>query len=69
MFFWYFGSKILEIVEIAYNWSSGRFNTLDCGRIGGSIHKELSCIWTNSDIEDGRICCRLLIKLSKILLN
>ena len=53
-------------MESAFNWSSGRFNTLQYGRIGGLIYKELSCILISSETEEGRISCKLLIKVPKI---
>ena len=56
-------------MESAFNWSFGRFNISYWGRINGLIRKELSCILISSNIEEGRIDCKLLIKVSKIWLN
>ena len=52
-FFWFFGPKVLEIVESTFNWSSGRFNALHWGRIGELICKELSCVVVSFDTEMG----------------
>ena len=56
-------------MKSAFNWSSGRFNISHWGRIDRLIRKELSYILISSNIEEGRIDCKLLIKVSKIWLN